>query len=73
MSSQLFSRAIGSTGPQILRRVESSRLLQSLGPASEIWFDGKDGPSAAGDFEKENIWAHQAGVNCLAVDRFEGR
>ena len=80
MTSNLFGRALGSISPQALRKVETSRLLSSLQAAPGILFDGCDGaaPTKAqhnGD-EKDGlggIWAHMAGLNCIAIDRFEGR
>lgn len=80
MTSNLFGRALGYISPQALQKAETSRLLSSLEAAPSIRFDGSDGaaPSKAQhdehkEQELEGIWAHKIGVNCLAIDRFEGR
>lgn len=80
MTSNIFGRALGSISPQALQKAETSRLLSSLQAAPGIRFDGSDraAPTKAqqnGDEGDElgGIWAHKAGVNCLAVDKFEGR
>lgn len=80
MTSNLFGRALGSISPHALQKAETSRLLSSLQAAPSIRFDGSDGaaPTKAqhnGDGKDElgGMWAHKAGVNCLAIDRFEGR
>ena len=80
MTLNLFGRALGSISPHALQRAETSRLLSSLQAAPGIRFDGSDGvaPTKAehnGDEEHklDRIWAHKAGVNCLTIDRFEGR
>ena len=48
--------------------------------APGIRFDGSDrskeaasGQSTAEDRGEKTVWAHRAGVNCLTIDRFEGR
>ena len=80
MTSNLFARALGSISPYALQKAETSRLLSSLQPAPGIRFDGSDGVAEIkaqhdGDEKDElgGVWAHKAGVNCLAIDRFEGR
>ena len=76
MTSNLFSRALGSISPQALQKAETSRLLGSLQAASSIRFDGSDGiaqTKAQHTGDEEDVWAHRSGVNCLAIDRFEGR
>ena len=82
MTSNLFGRALGSISPQALQKAETSRLLSSLQAAPGIRFDGSDGATATrvqhrnGDEEDEQgvrISAHKAGVNSIAIDRFEGR
>ena len=80
MTSNLFSRALGFISPQALQKAETSRLLNSLQAAPSIRFDGSDGiaQTKAHDIGDEeagvgDVWAHRSGVNCLAIDRFEGR
>ena len=77
MTSNLFGRALGSISPHALQKAETSRLLSSLHAAPNVRYDGSDGAAAprhhVGDEGDDGIWAHRAGVNCLAIDRFEGR
>lgn len=80
MTLNLFGRALGSISPYALQKAETSRLLSSLQAAPDIRFDGSDGvaPTKAehdGDEEEkqDGIWAHKSGVNCLTIDKFEGR
>ncbi len=80
MTSNLFGRALGYVSPQALQRAETSRLLDSLEAAPSVRFDGSDGAASTkaqrtgdGEAESGGIWAHKAGVNSLAIDRFEGR
>lgn len=80
MTSNLFGRALGSISPHAVQKAQTSRLLNSLQAAPGIRFDGSTGAALTkaqqhGDEEDElgEVWAHKAGVNCLAVDRFEGR
>lgn len=77
MPPDLLGRALGTTSAHALQRAETSRLLHSIQAAPDIKFDGSDAPAQAAssrDVEEErDVWAHQAGVNCLTIDRFEGR
>ena len=80
MTSNIFGRALGSISPQALQKAETSRLLDSLQAAPGIRFDSSDAPTPSraqgsrdGGDELGGTWAHRAGVNCLAIDRFEGR
>ncbi len=80
MTSNLFGRALGTLSPQTLQRAETSRLLLALQAAPSIRFDNTDGlaqePSRGERSENKDekvVWAHRAGVNHLAIDRFEGR
>lgn len=80
MTSNLLGRALGTLSPQALQRAETSRLLLSLQEAPSIKFDNTDGRTQEHgsresiENEKERVvWAHRAGVNCIAIDRFEGR
>lgn len=80
MTSNLFGRALGIVSPQALQKAEMSRLLHALQAAPGIRFEGSDGPeqetgSESDDAEREEkvVWAHRAGVNCITIDRFEGR
>jgi DNA excision repair protein ERCC-8 len=80
MTSNLFGRALGIISPQALQKAETSRLLHSLQAAPGIKFDGSDGPlqgpssrDEGEEGQEETMWAHKAGVNCITIDRFEGR
>ena len=82
MTSNLFGRALGTISPQALQKAETSRLLSSLQAAPGIRFDGSDRatpvsapPYPNGDEEDGSggVWVHKAGVNSLAIDKFEGR
>ncbi|KAL9582592.1 MAG: hypothetical protein Q9212_003212 [Teloschistes hypoglaucus] len=74
MNTQLFARAIGSIGQEALQRAELERRLYAIQPAPEVHFDGRDGrPIPRDETQDKTARAHQAGVNSIAVDRFEGR
>lgn len=80
MNSNLLGRELGSVTPQALQAAETSRLLHSLHAAPGVRFDASDGLVPAtnirnedGGKEQQSLWAHRAGVNCIVIDRFEGR
>ena len=77
MNSYLFGRTLGTFSQQALQRAELHRLLHALEVAPAVRFDGRDGwaaPVDSGDGGGTNCsWAHKAGSNCLAIDKFEGR
>ena len=81
MTSNLFGRALGAISPQALQRAETSNLLNALQAAPGIRFDGSERPTQgqqndqnfSNDRKEDATWAHRAGVNCLTIDRFEGR
>ena len=79
MPPDLLGRALGTISPQALQRAETLRLLHSIQAAPGVRFDGSDALAQAGassrdvEDEERDVWAHQAGVNCLTIDRFEGR
>lgn len=77
MNSYIFARALGTFSPQALQRAESSRLLNALEAASGVKFDGRDDPTQPsrpeGATGGDTLWAHKVGVNCVAIDKFEGR
>lgn len=86
MNELLFDRAAGSLGPNAFARLETNRLLRSFRPAPHIRFDGGhkglatsasfvEGSSStlASQSQDGDVWAHQAGVNALALERFDGR
>lgn len=86
MNQLLFERASGTLGPNVFARLEATRLLSSFRPAPHIRFNGGEtgsvidngesgsrGSSAVNSGKEQHVWAHQAGVNALALERFDGR
>ena len=81
MNIELLTRALGAAGPQVFQQAEKARQLNSLQAAPNVHFDGRsenpshDRHSKSHDEDGQGlqVWAHPAGVNCLVVDRFEGR
>lgn len=85
MNQLLFERATGGLGPNAFAKLEITRLLRSFQPAPQLRFDGGEkgaavdsgqgssDPANLNDDNKKDIWAHQAGVNALALERFDGR
>ena len=82
MDSHLFARALGSIGPEAIQRAEISRRLHAIQSAANVEFDGGASQRTTNDGNQHNgsqgrtgdeIRAHRAGVNCIAMDRFEGR
>ena len=77
MNSLLLGRSLGSEGPQALQRAESARLLNCIHAVPYFKFDGRDdvtgdhGHGARGT--STSFVAHPTGVNCLTIDKFEGR
>ncbi|KAK1079192.1 hypothetical protein LTR33_006591 [Friedmanniomyces endolithicus] len=74
MNSFLLNRQLGSVSPQALAQAHNHHLLQALQAAPGVHF------SQVGLGEHEVIdaayrppVAHAAGVNSIAIDRFEGR
>ncbi|KAK4951912.1 hypothetical protein LTR10_009832 [Elasticomyces elasticus] len=73
MNAFLLSRQLGSTSPQALTNAHNHRLLQALQLAPNVHFslvapDENEDQDLAG-----SCVAHAAGVNSIAIDRFEGR
>ncbi|KAI0205848.1 WD40-repeat-containing domain protein [Astrocystis sublimbata] len=79
MNQLLLDRATGLTGPNVFARQLTTRLLTSFAPAPQYRFDGGERGIAVHDGEASSsdaatsIWAHQAGVSALALERFDGR
>ncbi|KAI1878677.1 hypothetical protein JX265_002854 [Neoarthrinium moseri] len=78
MNQLLFERSTGNLGPNVFARLQTTRLLSSLQAAPQLRFDGGERGTAiqqdeAGSSEaptlKRGIWAHQAGVNAIAIER----
>ena len=79
MNSFLLNRQLGSISPKAFATAQNHRLLRSLQSAPYVQF-GLQTPEAAQDgvgtrSGNENFGSrtHEAGVNSIAVDRFEGR
>lgn len=75
MNRLFFDRESASIGQGAFARAVASRALHSLQLWPHVKFDGGgvapppvEGERTAG---KESAWACQAGVNSLAVDKFE--
>ncbi|KAM0344555.1 hypothetical protein ACHAPU_007329 [Fusarium lateritium] len=76
MQSNLLARETGDLDPQDLSRSITSDLLRSFAPAPQHRFNGERAakPDPAGvDERAHNIRAHSAGVNTLALEKFDGR
>lgn len=83
MNSYLLNRALGSVTPNDFHVAQTTRLVQSLEPAASIRFSNRRAAvptdwSDAAPLDQElgttvEVFAHKSGVNCLAIDQFEGR
>ncbi|KAI1112664.1 WD40-repeat-containing domain protein [Nemania sp. NC0429] len=78
MNQLLLDRAAGVVGPNVFARLQTTQLLSSFRPAPQYRFDGGERGIAVSDGEASSdaassIWAHQAGVSALALERFDGR
>lgn len=77
MNSFLLNRAIGSISPSAFHVAQTSHLTQLLEPAPGIRFSSRKGPVIPDGTDTINseveVFAHQAGVNVLAIDHYEGR
>lgn len=69
MNSYLLDRALGSISPSSFHVAQTSRLVHLLEPSPGIRFS-LDGPV---DEPADEVVAHQAGVNVLAIDHGERR
>ena len=73
MNTYLFGRALGSVSPQALQRAHCLELLHAIQPAPGIRFDGRNGEHQDDILERDVVWAHKTGVNCMTIDKIEGR
>ncbi|KAI1344894.1 WD40 repeat-like protein [Xylariaceae sp. FL0016] len=80
MNQLLLDRSTGSLGPNVFARLQTTQLLTSFQPAPQFRFDGGERAGTAlraGETSSQHpaspIWAHKAGVNALALERFDGR
>ncbi len=77
MNQLLFDRSSGSLSPQAFARIQTTSLIYAIQPAPRLRFDGDEKEVVTSDdgadtqsveAAEQKIWAHQAGVNALAVD-----
>ena len=81
MNQLLFDRSSGSLSPQSFARIQTSSLVRSIQPGPRLRFNGGEKAASLGGDGTDNssesqseasaetrIWAHQAGVNALALD-----
>ena len=78
MNQLLFDRSSGTLSPQAFARIQTSSLVPAIQLAPRLRFNGgeKEAPlsddvgvgSQTGPFTESKLWAHQAGVNSLALD-----
>lgn len=87
MNSLVFDRELGKLGPKDFSKQVTTKLLRNFRPVPQHRFDGgHKGSITSGngagtsesaskvDYEARlDIWAHQAGVQALALERFDGR
>ncbi|KAK4149957.1 hypothetical protein C8A00DRAFT_37446 [Chaetomidium leptoderma] len=88
MNSFLFERSSGNLGPNEFARLQTASLLKSFAAAPRLRFDGgeraADAAAAGGSGDgngdgdgdgasRASLWAHQAGVTALTLERFDGR
>ncbi|KAF3008162.1 hypothetical protein E8E14_004663 [Neopestalotiopsis sp. 37M] len=78
MNQLLFERSTGNVGPNVFARLQTTNLIKSFCAVPRFRFDGGERGTAihqdeAGSTLRNGIWAHQAGVNAIAVERFDGR
>lgn len=84
MNSYLLNRALGSVSSNAFHVAQTTRLVQNLEPAPGIRFSSgraapadrsrdDETPLDGDDLTVQEVFAHKSGVNCLAIDQFEGR
>lgn len=81
MNSYLLNRSLGSITPSTFHVAQTSRLVHHLQPAPGLRFSSHgaaDIPGSGSELDNDlnhqnEVLAHRAGVNVLAIDRYEGR
>ncbi|KAJ5954726.1 hypothetical protein N7501_009005 [Penicillium viridicatum] len=85
MNSYLLNRALGSVTPNEFHVAQTTRLVHNIEPAPGIRFSSRRATAPTDQPEDDvapldqelgvtaEVFAHKSGVNCLAVDQFEGR
>ena len=78
MNSYLLNRELGTISPQSFANAYTTHLLRSIQHDDHVRFarklrsgDGAD--KSAASHPRHDALVHAAGVNCIDVDRFEGR
>lgn len=75
MNSFLLNRQLGFISQHAFTTAQSDRLLRSLQAAPKVDFllgDKQEWTSRSAGYKKR-VKPHTAGVNSIAIDRFEGR
>ncbi|CAK7198517.1 hypothetical protein SEUCBS139899_001178 [Sporothrix eucalyptigena] len=82
MNELLLDRAAGGLGQNAFARRRCTDLLHAFRPAPRLRFDGgevgtniavDEGGRSSTHQNDRDLWAHQAGVNAMALERFDGR
>lgn len=86
MNNLLLNRSLGTLSPRAFARIQTTQRVYAIEPTPLLRFDGGEREVTYQDAEEEDsdvqavrgsnevkVWAHQSGVNTLAIDRFEGR
>ncbi|KAM3075196.1 hypothetical protein ACMFMG_007353 [Clarireedia jacksonii] len=81
MNQLLFDRSTGNLDPKAFARIQTSQLLHAIQPAPSLQFNGGEKAISNNGDERPRdrdptelkLWAHQTGVNALAIDKFEGK
>ena len=78
MNSFLLNRQLGSVSPESFAKAQNHRLLRSLQAAPDVQFALTQPESSSAGYTRSHgtrprTIAHAAGVNSIAIDRFEGR
>ncbi|PMD44382.1 WD40 repeat-like protein [Hyaloscypha variabilis F] len=80
MNQLLFDRSTGNLSPQAFARIQTSTLVRAIQPGPRLRFNGGEKAASLEDDSEDGrdseakpspdtrIWAHQAGVNALALD-----
>lgn len=79
MNAYLLNRVLGSISPSTFHVAQTTRLVQQLEPAPGIRFSARRDILLGGSQEDaglifdDEVFAHKAGVNVLAIDHYDGR
>ena len=73
MELQLLNRSLALTSPPAFQQWHIRSQIDSICANRNIQFDGSGVSSKNASGIEAQVWAHRAGVNALAIDRFEGR